>query len=188
MPAGSTRRASHEGQRRARSSPGGVIACRFDTPATADAAVDSLVEAVAAVKPDCPGLTIQCDNGSQYAGKKFQKAASGLDIRPKFTWKSTPPAERPHRIVPLHPRVLVHLAARPCQTTSRPGRPYQKRSVTATRTGCTRRPSTSRPTSSRHRGKRRTDKAPESVKTYRRQSQNSRFREHCVQHGSKNKY
>ena len=61
------------------------IACRFDTPAAASVAVDSLVEAVATAKPDCSRLTIQRGNGSQYAGKKFQKAASGLDIRLKFT-------------------------------------------------------------------------------------------------------
>ena len=66
------------------------IAYRFDTPATADIAVDSLVEAVATAKPDCSGLAIQCDNGSQYAGKKFRKAASRLGIRLKFIWKSTP--------------------------------------------------------------------------------------------------
>ena len=34
------------------------IACRFDTPATASIAMDSLVEAVATTKLDCSGLTI----------------------------------------------------------------------------------------------------------------------------------
>ncbi len=66
------------------------IAYRFDALATADIAVDSLVEAVATAKPDCSGLTIQCDNGSQYAGKKFRKAASHLGIKLKFIWKRTP--------------------------------------------------------------------------------------------------
>ena len=66
------------------------IAYRFYTPATASVAVDSLVEAVAAAKPDCSGLTIQCDNGSQYAGKKFRKAASILGISLKFIWTHTP--------------------------------------------------------------------------------------------------
>ncbi len=36
------------------------------------------------------GPTLQCDNGFQYAGKRFRKAASRLGIRPKFIWKSTP--------------------------------------------------------------------------------------------------
>ena len=66
------------------------IAYRFSTLATADVAIESLVEAVATAKPDCSGLTIQCDNGSQYAGKKFRKAASNFGIKLKFIWKSTP--------------------------------------------------------------------------------------------------
>ena len=51
-------------------------------------AVESL-EAVAA-KPDCSGLTIQRGNGSQYAGKRFRKAASNFGIRLRFIWKGTP--------------------------------------------------------------------------------------------------
>ena len=66
------------------------IAYRFSTLATADVAVESLVDAVATAKPDCSALTIQCDNGSQYAGKKFRKAASNFGIKLKFIWKSTP--------------------------------------------------------------------------------------------------
>ena len=66
------------------------IAYRFSTLATADVAVESLVEAVATAKPDCSALTIQCDNGSQYAGKKFRKAATNFGIQLKFIWKSTP--------------------------------------------------------------------------------------------------
>ena len=62
---------------------------RFSALATADVAMESL-EAVATAKPDRSGLTIQCDNGSQYAGKKFRKAASNLGIKLKFSWKSTP--------------------------------------------------------------------------------------------------
>ena len=63
------------------------VAYRF-TLATADIAVESLVEALATTKPDCHDPTLQCDNGSQYAGKKFRKAASNFGI--KFIWKSTP--------------------------------------------------------------------------------------------------
>ena len=66
------------------------IAYRFDTLATASVAVESLVEAVAAARPDCSKLTLQCDNGSQYAGKKFRKAASLLGINLKFIRTHTP--------------------------------------------------------------------------------------------------
>ena len=59
------------------------IAYRFSTLATTDVAVESL-EAVA--KPDCSRLILQCDNGSQYAGKKFRKATFGI----KLIWKSIP--------------------------------------------------------------------------------------------------
>ena len=66
------------------------IAYRFDTLATASVAVESLVKAVAAAKPDCSKLTLQCDNGSQYAGKRFRKAASILGISLKFIRIHTP--------------------------------------------------------------------------------------------------
>ena len=66
------------------------MAYRFNTLATADIAVESLVEAVAVAKPDCSRLTLQCDNGSQYAGKKFRKAASLLGIGLKFIRIHTP--------------------------------------------------------------------------------------------------
>ena len=54
------------------------------------AAVESLVEAVATAKPDCSALAIQRDNGSQYTGKSFRKAASNFGIKLKLIWKSTP--------------------------------------------------------------------------------------------------
>ena len=57
------------------------LSYRFSTLATADIAIESLVEAVAVAKPNCSRLTLQCDNGSQYAGKKFRKATSLLGIR-----------------------------------------------------------------------------------------------------------
>ena len=66
------------------------IAYRFSTLATADVAIESLVEAVAVAKPDCSKLTLQCDNGSQYTGKKFRKAVSLLGIRLKFIRTHTP--------------------------------------------------------------------------------------------------
>ena len=42
-------------------------------PATADVTIKSLVETVAATKPDCSNLTLQYDNSSQYADKKFKR-------------------------------------------------------------------------------------------------------------------
>ena len=66
------------------------IASRFSTLATADVAIDSPVEAVAVAKPDCSKLTLQCDNGSQYAGKKFRKATSLLGIHLSFIRTHTP--------------------------------------------------------------------------------------------------
>ena len=66
------------------------LAYRFGTLATTDVAIESLAEAVAAAKLDCPRLTLQCDNGSQYAGKRFQKAASLLDIYLSFIRTHTP--------------------------------------------------------------------------------------------------
>ena len=66
------------------------IAYLFSTPATADVAIDSLVEAVAVAKPDRSRLMLQCDNGSQYAGKKFRKAVSLLGARLSFVRTHTP--------------------------------------------------------------------------------------------------
>ena len=66
------------------------LAYRFSTLATADVAIESLVEAVAVTKPNCSRLTLQCDNGSQYAGKKFRKAASLLGIHLSFIRTHTP--------------------------------------------------------------------------------------------------
>ena len=66
------------------------IAYRFSTLATADVAIESLVEAASVAKPDCSMLTLQCDNGSQYAGKKFRKAMSLLGIHLTFIRTHTP--------------------------------------------------------------------------------------------------
>ena len=66
------------------------LAYRFSTLATADIAIESLVEAVAVAKPNCSKLTLQCDNGSQYAGKKFRKAASLPGIHLSFIRTHTP--------------------------------------------------------------------------------------------------
>ena len=115
------------------------IAYRFDTLSTTDLAVDSLVAAIATAKPDCSGLTIQCDNGSQYAGKKLRKAASHLDINLKFIWKST---SQQNGYIESFRRILMREytpGRTTLQTTSRPRPSHQKRSGTTTGSGCTRR-------------------------------------------------
>lgn len=61
-----------------------MVAYRFDTLAAAGVTVESLVETIAAGRPDCLKMTLQCYNESQDAGKKFRKAASILDISLKF--------------------------------------------------------------------------------------------------------
>ena len=66
------------------------LAYKFDTMATNNIAVESIVEAVAVAKPDCTGLTFQCDNGSQYTSKNFRKAISHLGIKMKYIWIHTP--------------------------------------------------------------------------------------------------
>ena len=63
----------------------------FETSATRDMAVASIVDAVAAAKPDCPGLRLRTDNGTQYASRDFRNAVKALDIgRHEFIFKNTP--------------------------------------------------------------------------------------------------
>ena len=49
-------------------------------------AIESIVEAVSAAKPECANLTLQCDNGFQYTSRNFRKAVSLLGIHLKFIW------------------------------------------------------------------------------------------------------
>ena len=66
------------------------LSYRFDTLATNDVAIESIVEAVSAARPECANLTLQCDNGSQYTSRNFRKAVSLLGIHLKFIWNHTP--------------------------------------------------------------------------------------------------
>ena len=66
------------------------LSYRLDTLTTNNVAIEPIVEAVSAAKPECTNLTIQCDNGSQYTSKDFRKAVSLLGINLKFIWKHTP--------------------------------------------------------------------------------------------------
>ena len=66
------------------------LSYRFDTLATNDVAIESIVEAVSAARPECANLTLQCDNGSQYTSRNFRKAVSLLGIHLKLIWNHTP--------------------------------------------------------------------------------------------------
>ena len=67
------------------------ISYAFDTRATRHAAIDSITNAVAAEKPDCPRPRIRTDNGNRSASHDFGKAVRSLGIsKREFIWKSTP--------------------------------------------------------------------------------------------------
>ena len=97
------------------------LSYRFDTLATNDVAIESIVEAVSAAKPECANLTLQCDNRSQYTSRNFRKAVS-LGYPPQVHLEPYPAAERSHRVVPQHPQAGVRLAARLCQLSRGRGR------------------------------------------------------------------
>ena len=63
------------------------------------------MEAVIVAKPDCSRLTLWCDSGPQYAGKKFRKAVSLLGIRLRFIRAHTP--EQNGHIESFH-STLIH--------------------------------------------------------------------------------
>lgn len=66
------------------------ISYSFDVTASKDTAIESIVNAIAAVKPDCSKLIIRTDNGSQYVSKKFREAITILGARQEFIWHHTP--------------------------------------------------------------------------------------------------
>ena len=65
------------------------VAYFFDVAASKDAAIASIVNAVAMAKPDCSGLIIRTDNGTQYVSK-FMEFARMLGLRQEFIWRHTP--------------------------------------------------------------------------------------------------
>ena len=65
------------------------MAYSFDVAASKDAAIASIVNAVAVAKPDCSGLIIRTDNGTQYVSK-FMESARMLGLRQEFIWRHTP--------------------------------------------------------------------------------------------------
>ena len=67
------------------------IAYSFDVNATRDVAIDSITNAVATEKPNCPRLRLRTDNGTQYTSHDFRKATRALGIgKHEFIWKNTP--------------------------------------------------------------------------------------------------
>ena len=66
------------------------VAYAFDVTASKDAAIQSIVNAVAAADPDCSQLVIQTDNGSQYTSKKFRDSMKVLGVSHQFIWRHTP--------------------------------------------------------------------------------------------------
>jgi len=66
------------------------ISYSFDVAASKDAAVDSIVNAMATEKPDCSKLVIRTDNGSQYTSKKFRESLQILGVRQEYIWYHTP--------------------------------------------------------------------------------------------------
>ncbi len=62
----------------------------FDTSASADAAVNSIVNVMASERPDPTKLIIRSDNGTQYTSKKFRDTLNVLQIEHEFIWHHTP--------------------------------------------------------------------------------------------------
>ncbi len=67
------------------------ITYAFDVDATRHVAVESITNAVAAEKPDCPRLRLRTDNGNQYTSRDFRMAVRALGIgKHEFIYKNTP--------------------------------------------------------------------------------------------------
>ena len=62
----------------------------FDIAATADTAIQSVLQAVSEACGKVPGLRLRADNCPQYISRKFQEPMQVLEIRHEFIWKYTP--------------------------------------------------------------------------------------------------
>ncbi len=62
----------------------------FDVSASKNAAIESIVNAIASEKPDASKLTIRTDNGSQYISNKFRESVQLLGARQEFIYYNTP--------------------------------------------------------------------------------------------------
>ncbi len=83
----------------------------FDVRATKDAAIESIVQAVAQEKPDPSGLLIRSDNGTQYTSKEFRKSIEILG-KARVHLASYSRAERSCGIIPQDTQKGIHLATR----------------------------------------------------------------------------
>ena len=62
----------------------------FDTAATADTAIQSVLQAVSEDGGKVPGLRLRTENGLQCISRKFREAMKALGIQHEFIWKHTP--------------------------------------------------------------------------------------------------
>ena len=60
------------------------VAYLFDTTATAETAVQSVLKAVSSAGGNIPSLRIRTDNGPQYGSRDFRKSMQALGIRHEF--------------------------------------------------------------------------------------------------------
>ena len=60
------------------------IAYALGVHAARGVAIDSITNAVAAEKPDCPRLRLRTDNGNQYTSRDFRRAVRALGIGRNF--------------------------------------------------------------------------------------------------------
>jgi len=62
----------------------------FDTTASKESAIQSVLNSLASSKADATKLTIRVDNGSQYRSKSFRESMKALGIRVEFIYVHTP--------------------------------------------------------------------------------------------------
>ena len=62
----------------------------FDTTATTQTAIQSVLKAATSAGGKIPNLRLRTDNGPQYSSREFKKSMQALGIRHEFIWKNTP--------------------------------------------------------------------------------------------------
>ena len=66
------------------------VAYIFDTTATTQTAIQSVLKAATSAGGKIPNLRLRTGNGSQYGSREFKKSMQALGIRHEFIWKNTP--------------------------------------------------------------------------------------------------
>ena len=61
----------------------------FDTAATADTAIQSVLQTLLNAGEKVSGLRLRTDNGPQYISRKFREVMQALGILQEFIWKHT---------------------------------------------------------------------------------------------------